>query len=202
MEGEEEWRPVISWPGYEASSWGRIKRAIPRGQYRNPKILPGSKFSSGYIGIQTTFEGKKVTKMAHVLVCEAFHGPPPSKQHQVRHLDGSRSNNCPGNLAWGTPKENADDRRRHRRDHLGSRHPNAKLDEHDIVAIFCLARKGRTGQEIGQLFGLDRNQVNKILTRQLWKHLHVPDVLVRAAEMRNAINGNGAHPPRGHRIKI
>ena len=42
----------------------------------------------------------------HRLVCEAFHGPAPSKRSVVLHLDENALNNNPENLRWGTQKEN------------------------------------------------------------------------------------------------
>ena len=182
------WKAIPSWPGYEASSDGEIRLTIQR-RSRKPRILKGGLHSNGYRSVQTTFNGKKVLALVHRLVCEAFHGPAPSRVHEVRHLDGQRSNNKPSNLKWGTGKENAADRRRHRRDRLGARHHCAKIDDHEVIAIFCLARRGYTGDEIADLFGLDRNQINKIVARSSWKHVHVPRVLLAAAEARNEING-------------
>jgi hypothetical protein len=49
----------------------------------------------------------------HVAVALAFHGPPPSPDLLVRHLDGNPEHNWPSNLAWGTREENAADRERH-----------------------------------------------------------------------------------------
>lgn len=42
----------------------------------------------------------------HVIVCTAFHGPKPSKLHEVGHEDDDRSNNHPNNLRWITRSEN------------------------------------------------------------------------------------------------
>jgi hypothetical protein len=49
----------------------------------------------------------------HRLMCEAFHGPPPSDDAVVRHLNGIRTDNRPENLRWGTPAENTADMLRH-----------------------------------------------------------------------------------------
>ncbi len=45
----------------------------------------------------------------------------PSLKHQIRHLDGNKMNNSYLNLAWGTAKDNADDRERHGRTVRGKR---------------------------------------------------------------------------------
>ena len=43
----------------------------------------------------------------HRIVCVAFHGPPPTDQHVVDHIDTNRANNRPENLRWLTRLENA-----------------------------------------------------------------------------------------------
>lgn len=54
------------------------------------------------------------TTRVHVLVLEAFDRPRP-KGAVCRHLDGNPINNHLSNLAWGTHKENTEDRKRHGR---------------------------------------------------------------------------------------
>ena len=42
----------------------------------------------------------------HRIVATAFHGPAPSDQHVVDHIDTNRQNNRPENLRWLTKLEN------------------------------------------------------------------------------------------------
>lgn len=192
-----EWKAIQSWPGYEASSEGQIRLTIQR-RSAMPRVLKGGLHTNGYRSVQTTFDGKKVLAMVHRLVCEAFHGPAPSRLHLARHLDDVKSNNRASNLAWGTGKDNAADRRRNRRDRLGEQHHAAKIDSFDVVAIFCLARRGFTGKEIGDLFGMDRNNINKVIARSAWKHVDIPDDLITAARARNEMNGSSLPICRFH----
>lgn len=60
--------------------------------FGNPNI------STGYMD----FCGERV----HRIVATAFHGPAPSKQHVVDHIDTNRQNNRPENLRWLTRLEN------------------------------------------------------------------------------------------------
>jgi hypothetical protein len=44
--------------------------------------------------------------MVHRIVATAFHGPQPSKDHVVDHIDTNRRNNRPENLRWVTRLDN------------------------------------------------------------------------------------------------
>lgn len=63
------------------------------------------KWSFGIPNINTgymEFCGERV----HRIVATAFHGPAPSDQHVVDHIDTNRQNNRPENLRWLTKLEN------------------------------------------------------------------------------------------------
>lgn len=170
----EEWRAAPSAPEFEVSNLGRIRRA--------GKLLKGARWTTGYIYVQTTIGatapcGKRALGV-HVLVCEAFHGPRPFAGAIPRHRDGVPYNNSAANLCWGTHKENAADRRLHGRDRLGVDHHGAKLiDEHEVLAIFALSRRGLIGEEIARCFGISTGEVNRILSREAWAHVAVPPEL-------------------------
>lgn len=116
----EEWRPIPSAPRYFASSFGRIsgpKRAIMSPRFSD----------SGYLRISIWAAGRAKATSVHRLVCEAFHGAPPTPGHHAAHKDNKRTNNIPDNLKWATPKENQADRIDHGTDLSGEDHPMAKL---------------------------------------------------------------------------
>ncbi|ACL58477.1 HNH endonuclease signature motif containing protein [Methylobacterium nodulans] len=191
---KEEWRLVPSLPIYEASSLGNLRRVSSACADGKPLQIKGTVFSNGYRYLQTTFgqpKGKRLAVGFHRLICEAFHGPSPFVGAIPRHLNGDPLNNVPENLAWGTAKENAADRRLHGRDLLGEKHRSARLvDEHEVIAIFVLRRRGLTGEEIADLFGMNRNSVNKVLARTAWAHVDVPEsLLLGAAEAQQAYCG-------------
>lgn len=101
----EEWRVI---PGfgekYEASSIGRI-RVIATGH------IKGTTESRGYLRATLYHQGRW-TRRVHQLVAAAFLGPRPEGM-EVRHLDGDRKRNVPGNLAYGTHAENVRDQVTH-----------------------------------------------------------------------------------------
>lgn len=105
----ETWRNIPSLPAYIASSHGRLMR-LP---HRNV----GTQGQKPYGGTPTTgawdqrqrrfcivYQGK--TYRVARLICEAFHGPAPSKDAVCMHLDENSRNNRPDNLKWGTQREN------------------------------------------------------------------------------------------------
>lgn len=76
----------------------------------------------GYPSVRLIVDGKRKRLAVHVLVAREYLPPRPSPGHEVRHLDGNKDNPCAENLAWGTRKENADDRERHGRTSRGTSH--------------------------------------------------------------------------------
>jgi len=101
-----EIRPVPSLPGVFARSDGLVK--MPD-DLRPTMFRPGSVTSSSkgakhkYFSIRHRRLGQL---KVHQLVCEAFHGPRPSKEHGVSHKNENALDNRPENLEWSTQKEN------------------------------------------------------------------------------------------------
>jgi hypothetical protein len=100
-------RPVPGFDGYFVSPSGRVFG-------RHGRELAYWRDKDGYLHTTMALErGKDAPRRRlgiHVIVCLSFHGPKPTPKHEVRHLDGTRDNNVPRNLCWGTRKENSDDR--------------------------------------------------------------------------------------------
>lgn len=163
-----EWRTVPSLPWLQASSDGKIRRII-RGQNGHAlRELRGSISTAGY-RVTCTRSGNTLKHNIgfHVLVCEAFHGPRPSSEHEVAHWDGNPTNNRADNLRWATARENAADRARHGTQ-SGSNHPAAKLLAGDVVAIRHLKAFGFRGSDIALMFDMNRNQINRIAAGTQW----------------------------------
>lgn len=110
------WKLVPSYPGMLASSEGEVLlppsyAPIANGGYRiyAPEPNKGTvtraakEASHTYLGIYSRRYGNV---KVHRAICEAFHGPAPSRSHVVMHLDEDAHNNRPSNLRWGTQKEN------------------------------------------------------------------------------------------------
>jgi hypothetical protein len=96
----EIWKPLTGdFDGIEVSSKGRIRSAKGVVRY-------GSSTSGGYKSICV----KRKPIAVHNLICSAFHGPQPTPEHTVDHIDGDTINNCIENLRWATKREQATNR--------------------------------------------------------------------------------------------
>lgn len=124
--------------------------------------------SEGYPFVAFIFEGRRVTKPVHRLVCEAFHGPPPLGA-VVRHLDGGRATNCPANLAWGSYADNEADKRRHGRVAKGCKHGAVKLTEEGVRIIRASVPFGLwNAKDAAAVFGVDAGTIRNIANGKGW----------------------------------
>lgn len=96
----EKWVP--GWEGlYAATDEGEVISY----HFGKRRVLRQKRHSQGYRMVTLAKNGKNTDKLVHHAVLEAFVGPRPDK-YGTRHLDGERTNNRLGNLAWGTYSEN------------------------------------------------------------------------------------------------
>lgn len=123
-------------PGYEVERDGRIFSVSSNWRGLGRRELRQDLNNDGYPSVRLTINGKRTRYAVHKLVALHHLPPRPSEAHEVRHLDGNKMNPNATNLAWGTQKENADDRERHGRTSRGKSHSNAiKSSKHaDRVA--------------------------------------------------------------------
>lgn len=99
----EQWKPIPSWSGYEASSEGRIRNADGQVLSQRPLVKPKD-YAQVYVNGKASGRKSKMAKVAH-LVAEAFIGPRPEGL-VINHLDGVKENNRPSNLEYCTVGEN------------------------------------------------------------------------------------------------
>lgn len=148
-----ELRKIPSAPNedYRAGSDGQVYsrtryKGFGRKEYVDWYPLKGTIGSRRYRTVSLSHKNVKVTRSVHTLICEAFHGTKPSRTAQVRHLDGTRDNNRPSNLAWGTQEENWNDRRLHGTSSEGERHWASKLTNEEREHIRWAIRMGLCSQ--------------------------------------------------------
>lgn len=93
----ELWAAIAEAPGYDASSWGRIRRgAFEVASWPNHK---------GYQLVNLEIAGRPALRYVHRLVLTAFRGTDASRRI-VNHDDGQKGHNELDNLAWSTTSGN------------------------------------------------------------------------------------------------
>ena len=93
----EIWAPILSAPGYEVSTLGRVRQA--------GRIVPVHKDRHGGLMFNAKVKGKYTTKRLARVVGGAFClGYHPSLR--PRFLDGDPTNCVSRNIVWDTPNAN------------------------------------------------------------------------------------------------
>src|SRR5687767_2392632 len=93
----EMWRIVVTrdgvtWPDYEVSSLGRVRRRTSYRHWRAGDELRQF-VKSGYPVIGLHSRGLRPRQLyVHELVCVAFRGLPHNRSLMTRHLDGDKRN--------------------------------------------------------------------------------------------------------------
>lgn len=104
--------PVSGARFYEVSNLGRVRSR----RFGKMKVLRAGLSRTGYLTVSLSVARNcQVSFYVHRLVAQAFatgSGP------MALHRDGNRLNNRADNLRWGTAKENAADRERHKQERL------------------------------------------------------------------------------------
>lgn len=106
---DEEWRDIPGYPGYRASSLGRIfSKLTDRFLYLNPG-------TNGYRYVNLR-GGERYRENVQHLVARAFiTNDDPIKKRVLRHINDDKTDNRVENLEWGTYADNAMDARRNGR---------------------------------------------------------------------------------------
>lgn len=120
-----EFRVLPQYPQYEVDQYGRVYAVGTNWRGYGRRELTRDLNADGYPSVRVTVDGQRRRVSVHWLVAAAFLPERPSVDHEVRHLDGNKMNNCASNLAWGTKTENAADREAHGRTSRGARHSTA-----------------------------------------------------------------------------
>lgn len=150
--------------GYFVNNKGEVKG--PRGHKLS--LVPRAGY---YIVSISKADGKggSFTVLVSRLVCQAFHGDPPSSQHWALHRNGDSSNNNPNNLYWGLPKQNSDDRERHGRTARGEK--LGKLKNKQVIEIRKAFKSGESRASIAARYGISWNSVARIADGSGWTHI-------------------------------
>lgn len=112
-------------PGYEVTRDGRVFSVSHNWRGYGMRELVQDLNHDGYPSVRLTMHGKRTRLAVHRLVAWEYLPHRPDPKHEVRHLNGDKTDNRVENLAWGTRKQNAEDRHRHGRTSRGESHSKA-----------------------------------------------------------------------------
>lgn len=173
----EIWKSISDFPGYEVSSWGRIRsfwKIIGRGitikADMPQRVMKTNIATNGYPQIILRKDGKKYTKTAHRFVLETFVSSCPEGM-EARHKDGVRSNPDLTNLCWGTKSENQLDSVIHGThiDISGEKNPSVKLTDIQVKEIKNKLKLGFTLAELGREYRVTYQTILAIAHGKTWK---------------------------------
>lgn len=91
---------------------------------------------------------------------------------QVLHKDDNKLNNCPSNLYYGTPLQNARDSAKNGRHPRGETRSDAKITEAQAAEVYRMAMAGINQRAIASQFGIAQQTVSRIKRRVSWAHIH------------------------------
>lgn len=162
-------KPIPDYPDYLCSTVGVVystKRST------TPVPLSITYHKTGYPRLKLCKDGKMKTFCVHRLMAMTFLAD-YSPELSVNHLDGVRDNNTIENLEMCTHRENI----RHsfrsgRRDNRGENCNNSRLTNKQVLEIRELAiTTDLTHEKIAEMYGVDRTNISKIISRQYWGHI-------------------------------
>ena len=182
MMSRMEWKLI---PGfrdcYEVSDAGHVRTWLKRGTRRRmpePTTMIGYPISGYPTVLLRDAGGARKNLRVHQAVLLAFVGPCPPG-HECRHINGTKSDNRVANLAWGTPGENANDKRRHGTMCEGRKVGTAKLHPLDAVAIGRLLDRGFGLDFLASMFGCNKSTIRNVRDGNTWRQA---EALVAALE--------------------
>lgn len=183
----EEWRPISGFPQYAVSNLGRVKRVVASAKgHPVGNFLKAWLTREGYAIVTLSSDDGAKRKQISRLVCEAFHGAPPSSDHQAAHNDGNPRNNDASNLRWATRSQNMADciihgtiatgkrHGRHTKPHLtprGESHGAAKLTEEDVRIIRASDPRKISGAYLARNLGVSASLICRIRKNKAWRHI-------------------------------
>lgn len=148
-------------PGYLISENGVVYSVMELTPYLD---------QDGYERVHLFIDGKHKRPGLHQLLAKTFLPTRRSDQTEVRHLDGTRSNNKLSNLAWGNKKENGADKSIHG-SILGERNPNCKLTVLEVAHIKERLFNRESIKSISEDFDVGYSTIEAIKSGRNWSHV-------------------------------
>lgn len=171
MGGAIEYRELYDYAGVFAGSDGHIYDVI------ESEIIDGKRFVTlrpvpeyicgNYATVRVMRKNCTETiQNVHALICAAYHDRPKNwKYLHVRHLNGRSLDNTPDNLAYGTPRENWEDKILANTATIGEKNGRAKLSDFQRRELYDKYSEGCSQKKLAEQFGITQGAVSKIIKR-------------------------------------
>lgn len=148
--------------GYTVTIDGRVKGR--RGNWLKPTIIHGQP--------SVCFQVDGTQRRVYVgrLVCEVFHGPPPTSDYVAEHIDGDSGNNHADNLKWSTRCDVGRRQAGEEKPHIqGELHPQAVLTWEEVQSIRQeFARGSVTKAHLGRQHNVTESAIHLVITNHNW----------------------------------
>lgn len=166
-----EWLTIPFAPSYEISDAGTVRRRVACKCSPAGKIMALTPHAKGYLRVKLVeVSGNAKSYEVHRILTLAFHGEPPSSDHEACHLNGKSTDNRKDNLVWGTNRENSAHRLIHGTDNRGEKSRRARLTSVDVVAIRSLYEQFGP-KRLGSLFEVSASHICRIAAQSSWRHV-------------------------------
>jgi len=165
------WVRSLSFPDYEVSETGLVRRLIARQGSHAGKVIGQHYYPNGYVYVPLQRDGKRRSALVHRLVAEAFIGPSPFEGALVCHNDGTRDNNHASNVRWDNASGNQADRVKHGTDQRGEKNWSARITAVDVERMRDMHRFGEKRATMARWLNLPYGQVWRILDGDTWRHV-------------------------------
>jgi len=167
-----EWRSIPSFPDYEVSEYGDVRRATRGRRTTVGRIRKPSRRRNGRIRHTFLKDGRKLSVEVGRLVAEAFLGPKPFPEAVVAHWDDDQDNNYWRNLRYTTHAGNMRDMVRNGHSARGEANCNARLTDEIVRQIRDLYEAGGvTYETLARQYGVALQNIAMAVKRKSWKHV-------------------------------
>lgn len=167
----ERWLPVAGYEGkYEVSDRGRVQR-IGSGRGSNTRYIMSSwSDDQGRPKVTLRNPDGYVQRTISTLVAAAFLGPRPEGL-DVCHRNGINTCNLPGNLYYGTKRQNMADKLTHGTQPLGGSSHLAKRTIEQVREVRAALERGERACDIARRLNVPEKWISDVKQGVSWKHI-------------------------------
>lgn len=160
-------RPIPNLSGYYATEGGEVA-SMRSGSVRVLKSQVNRGYHRVTLSVRVNGTRERHRFEVHRLVLTAYAGLPSEEGLEARHLNGVSTDNRPGNLAWGTRRDNVQDAIRHGTLGPGMRARHRRLTESQVIEIRRRRACGESPKTLAEEFGVHREYIPVLVSGKAW----------------------------------